>query len=57
VVIVIGSQASGNDISTDIATIAKEVHISSKMVASDSYGCYDNLRIHPTVVKWNIKTT
>jgi len=51
VVIVIGSQASGNDISTDIATIAKEVHISSKMVASDSYGCYDNLRIHPTVVK------
>ncbi|KAG7646026.1 Flavin-containing monooxygenase FMO GS-OX-like 1 [Arabidopsis thaliana] len=51
VVIVIGSQASGNDISTDIATIAKEVHISSKMVASDSYGCYDNLRIHPTIYR------
>ncbi|KAL9305868.1 Flavin-containing monooxygenase FMO GS-OX-like 6 [Arabidopsis thaliana] len=50
VVIVIGNQSSGSDISRDIATLAKEVHIAAK---SDAYGkessIYSNLHFHPTI--------
>ncbi|KAJ4865794.1 Flavin-containing monooxygenase FMO GS-OX-like 1 [Raphanus sativus] len=54
VVVVIGSQSSGNDISKDIATMAKEVHVSSKAISSNSYVEYTgqkNLRIHPTIYR------
>ncbi|CAH8389062.1 unnamed protein product [Eruca vesicaria subsp. sativa] len=54
VVVVIGSQSSGNDISKDIATMAKEVHVSSKAIASNSYVEHTgqkNLRIHPTIYR------
>ncbi|KFK43477.1 hypothetical protein AALP_AA1G130100 [Arabis alpina] len=50
VVIVIGNQSSGTDISKDIATMAKEVHIAAK---PDTYenqsSLYSNLLIHPTI--------
>ncbi|VVA91067.1 unnamed protein product [Arabis nemorensis] len=52
VVIVIGSQSSGTDISRDIATMAKEVHMSAKAVASNTYiarTSHKNLRIHSTI--------
>jgi len=49
---VIGYQSSGSDISRDIATLAKEVHIAAK---SDAYAkessIYSNLHFHPTVSK------
>ncbi|XP_010476176.1 PREDICTED: flavin-containing monooxygenase FMO GS-OX-like 1 [Camelina sativa] len=51
VVIVIGGQASGNDISSDIASMAKEVHISAKGVTSESYSGYNNLRLHPPIYR------
>uniref|UniRef100_A0A1J3CZB7 Flavin-containing monooxygenase n=1 Tax=Noccaea caerulescens TaxID=107243 RepID=A0A1J3CZB7_NOCCA len=37
VVVVIGNYASGADISRDIASVAKEVHIASRTIASDIY--------------------
>ncbi|ESQ35615.1 hypothetical protein EUTSA_v10007545mg [Eutrema salsugineum] len=50
VVIVIGNQSSGRDISKDIATLAKEVHIASKSGANGKKSSrYSNLHIHPTI--------
>lgn len=37
VVVVIGNYASGADISRDIASVAKEVHIASRTIAYDIY--------------------
>lgn len=54
--IVIGNQSSGADISKDIATMAKEVHIAAKF---DTYekrsSCHSNIHIHPPVTKENNK--
>ncbi|ESQ35611.1 hypothetical protein EUTSA_v10007557mg [Eutrema salsugineum] len=52
VVIVIGSSASGVDISRDIAKVAKEVHVSSRSTSPETYEKlpgYDNLWLHPTI--------
>lgn len=48
----IGSSASGIDISRDIAKVAKEVHVSSRSTSTETYEKlpgYDNLWLHPTV--------
>ena len=53
IVIVIGSSASGVDISRDIAKVAKEVHVSSRSTSPDTYEMlpgYDNLWLHPVVL-------
>jgi cation diffusion facilitator CzcD-associated flavoprotein CzcO len=48
----IGSSASGVDISRDIATAAKEVHIAARTFVDGTLGKqagYDNLWLHPMV--------
>lgn len=52
VVVIVGSSASAVDISRDIATVAKGVHIASRSSANQAYGKqpgYDNLWLHPMV--------
>ncbi|XP_010476171.2 PREDICTED: LOW QUALITY PROTEIN: flavin-containing monooxygenase FMO GS-OX-like 6 [Camelina sativa] len=58
VVVVIGNQSSGRDISKDIATLAKEVHIAAKSLmqkkeSADAYkkesSRYSNIHIHQTI--------
>ncbi|XP_010546436.1 PREDICTED: flavin-containing monooxygenase FMO GS-OX-like 4 [Tarenaya hassleriana] len=52
VVVLIGSSASADDISRDIAAVAKEVHVVSRSNSADSYieqPGYDNLRMHSMI--------
>lgn len=52
VVVIVGSSASAVDISRDIATVAKGVHIASRSSANQAYGKqpgYDNLWLHPMI--------
>lgn len=52
VVILIGSAASADDISRDIAQVAKEVHIASRSVQnsmSRKQPAHDNMWLHPMV--------
>jgi cation diffusion facilitator CzcD-associated flavoprotein CzcO len=50
----IGSSASGLDISREIAAVAKEVHIAARTFVDGTLGKqagYDNLWLHP-MVSW-----
>ncbi|XP_020539716.1 flavin-containing monooxygenase FMO GS-OX-like 4 isoform X2 [Jatropha curcas] len=52
VVILIGSSASAADISREIAGFAKEVHVTSRSVANETYEAqpgYDNLWLHSMI--------
>lgn len=52
VVVVIGGAASAVDISRDIATVAKEVHIADRSIEEDKLGQvpgHDNMWLHSTV--------
>ncbi|XVE65042.1 hypothetical protein DITRI_Ditri07aG0150300 [Diplodiscus trichospermus] len=52
VVILIGSSTSGIDISRDIASVAKEVHVASRSFADETYinqPGYDNLWLHSMI--------
>lgn len=52
VVVLIGSAASAVDISREIATVAKEVHIAARSVEDDKLGKvpgHDNLWLHSMV--------
>ncbi|CAN0842003.1 Flavin-containing monooxygenase FMO GS-OX3 [Linum grandiflorum] len=52
VVVVIGSQSSAADISREIAGVAKEVHLTSRSLADETYEtmpAYDNMYIHSTI--------
>nr|POE68660.1 flavin-containing monooxygenase fmo gs-ox-like 5 [Quercus suber] len=52
VVVVIGSSESAFDISQEIATVAKEVHIAARTVLDGVFGkqlAYDNMWLHPMI--------
>jgi cation diffusion facilitator CzcD-associated flavoprotein CzcO len=52
VAILIGSSASSDDISREIAGVAKEVHVASRSVADETYQeqpGYDNMWLHSMV--------
>ncbi|KAL3497458.1 hypothetical protein ACH5RR_040190 [Cinchona calisaya] len=52
VVVLIGNAASANDISREIAKVAKEVHIASRSVQNDTLGKlagYDNIWLHSVI--------
>ncbi|XP_068634339.1 flavin-containing monooxygenase FMO GS-OX-like 5 [Aristolochia californica] len=56
VVVLIGSSASGVDISRDIAAVAKEVHVSSRSAPdgpSTKQPGYDNMWLHSTIERAN----
>lgn len=51
-VVLIGGSASAVDISRDIASVAKEVHVASRSVANEKYEQqpgYDNMWLHSMV--------
>ncbi|EOA37618.1 hypothetical protein CARUB_v10012015mg, partial [Capsella rubella] len=52
VVIVIGNQSSGRDVSKDIATLAKEVHIATKFDAYDKKTVFADAIVHCTDYKY-----
>ncbi|KAL4602541.1 hypothetical protein ACB092_10G059500 [Castanea dentata] len=52
VVVVIGSSESAFDISQEVATVAKEVHIAARTVLDGVFGkqlAYDNMWLHPMI--------
>lgn len=54
--ILIGSSASSDDISREIAGVAKEVHVASRSVADKTYQeqpGYDNMWLHSMVKELN----
>ncbi|GMN40782.1 hypothetical protein TIFTF001_010003 [Ficus carica] len=52
VVVLIGSSASGGDISRDLVGVAKEVHVASRTIADEKIGKdpgYDNMWLHSMI--------